>query len=93
MECEKVREIVRGYAAGFYATGFAAERCIDKPLSVRDGSAQRHLLYMCEEMLTWDDSRKEKMMRWLGFIQGVLAMVERTPIAVLKETNKPDEST
>lgn len=92
MECEKVREIVRGYAAGFYATGFAAERCIDKPLSVRDGSAHRHLLYMCEELLTWGDERKEKMMRWLGFIQGVLAITAGVPVSFLKETNKPGES-
>jgi hypothetical protein len=87
MTCDKVREIITAYAVELRKWPGGPERIIDKPLT--EANCRNHLLYMCEELLTWGDERKEKMMRWLGFIQGVLAMVERTPVEVLKETNKP----
>lgn len=51
-----------------------------------------HLLYMCEEgkrMLAED--RREKVMRWLGFVQGTLWAMGVTTIAEAKNANKPDE--
>lgn len=90
MECEKVREIVRGYQMRLLMIDRRPRRIVDEPLT--DRNYTEHLLYMCDEMLTWGDERKEKMMRWLGFIQGVLAITGGVPISFFKETNKPGES-
>ena len=88
MTFEKTRSVIRDYASDFRNAGHRPDRAdLSQPLAWM--TAKNHLLWMCEEALTWDESRKEKMMRWLGFIQGVLAIVEQKPIQELKEANAP----
>lgn len=52
----------------------------------------KHLVFMCDEaerMLK--EGRREKVMRWLGFIQGALWGRGVTSIAEAKDANKPDD--
>jgi hypothetical protein len=50
----------------------------------------RHCLALCVEVKTWGEDRKEKAMRWLGWIQGVMwVCLGNMEIATLKEMNKP----
>ena len=50
-----------------------------------------HLVFMCEEgkRLVRADKR-EKAMRWLGFLQGVLWSHFNVPLGTLKDMNKPE---
>jgi len=49
-----------------------------------------HVLYMSREIFTFIiDGRREKAMRWLGFIQGYLWANNIQSITELKDTNKP----
>lgn len=48
-----------------------------------------HCRALIAEALTWDESRKEKAFRWLGFIQGVMWMTGWS-IDDMKHVNMPD---
>lgn len=56
----------------------------------------RQKLQHCVEMIDqveregWTEIRKEKAMRWLGFVQGVLHAFDVAPIEDLKSMNRPD---
>lgn len=50
----------------------------------------KHLRYMCEVVQTFPEARKEKAMRWLGFIQGALWSMGFITIQEAKEANMPD---
>ncbi len=89
MTFDKVHEILRRYASDFRAAGALPVRDSGEGPLPLGGMDKDHLLWMCEEVLTWPDERKEKAMRWLGFIQGVLAIIDGVPINTLKDTNKP----
>lgn len=54
---------------------------------------ERHIMWMIAEALTWKEERKEKAMRWLGFIQGVLFTKGYYTIKELKEHSQTKEST
>ena len=95
MTSEKVLNIIREYRAGLLAAGNTAERHADVPLTYVN--AREHILYMCDEMLKIPTTVPgggtsamsiEKQMRWLGFIQGVFAMLGAT-VEELKDTNRP----
>lgn len=46
-----------------------------------------HAYWMTIEASSWGDERREKQMRWLGFIQGVLVAQNMCTIAEVKEMN------
>lgn len=51
-----------------------------------------HLKWMCDEALSWDlHVRKEKAMRWLGFIQAGLWATGHATIQELKQINRTTE--
>lgn len=47
-----------------------------------------HLLFMCEEIVKFDDT--EKTMRWLGFIQGVMWAEGLASINEMRNWNRPN---
>lgn len=52
-----------------------------------------HLLWLSREGLQLiEDDRREKAMRWLGFIQGALWNMELVTVKELKDMNRPDDS-
>lgn len=74
---------------------FAACRALlpEKTLPVRGSDLwQQHLVFMCEEGSTYAEGRREKAMRWLGFVQGALWAHGLAPIDELKNMNRPDAS-
>jgi len=50
-----------------------------------------HCYFMAEKAKDFLPNRREKLMRWLGFIQGVLWTRGIMTIEELKNMNKPDE--
>lgn len=57
----------------------------------RGGSRWAHLIFMCEEGSTFAADRREKAMRWLGFVQGALWTLDAITIENLKSVNRSDE--
>jgi len=57
----------------------------------RGGLRGPHLVFMCEEGASYAEHRREKAMRWLGFVQGALWALDIAPISDLKNMNRPDE--
>jgi hypothetical protein len=58
---------------------------------INHGPAWQHVAWMvseCRAMLA--DGRREKVMRWLGFMQGVLWATGKHTISRLKKMNRPD---
>lgn len=45
---------------------------------------ENHLRWMCQEVKTWRSNRKDKAMRWLGFIQGWMVAKGRYTIKEVK---------
>lgn len=51
-----------------------------------------HLMWMLSEMRVFlKEGRREKLMRWLGFVQGALWMCGAKSIDEMKRDNMPDE--
>jgi len=48
---------------------------------------ESHILFMCQELSKWD-KKKDKAMRWLGFVQGVLCSKDYFVIEDLRKHNK-----
>lgn len=84
MTNEKVLEVVRKY---------------DRELEVRGAEVKSyaisshpddHLRYMCHQIeVMIGEGRREKAMRWLGFMQGVMWEKGRYTIAELADHNRP----
>lgn len=67
--------------------------------AIRDGKADTpahrvsHTLWLAREGLQLvEDERREKAMRWLGFLQGALWSDNLLTIDDLKDMNRPDDS-
>jgi len=62
-----------------------------KPIQYDDRQdARSHLNWMCEEAQGFiRDGRRDKAMRWLGFIQGALWGMCDVTIEQMKELNRP----
>lgn len=95
MEVQKVREVLQKYIKELEREpSLRPERHPpDQPLSHRAGTgyiaAMRHLHWMALEASAFPDEKVEKMMRWLGFIQGVMWVFRATPVQNFKIDNKP----
>lgn len=70
---------------------FAACRALLDPrwIAWRGGPQGPHLVFMCEEGASYAEHRREKAMRWLGFVQGALWALGKAPIEDLKNMNRP----
>jgi len=69
---------------------FAACRALIVANPVRHGTAHQHLAFMCGEGASYAEERREKAMRWLGFVQGALWRDGYATIDTLKNMNRPD---
>lgn len=87
----------------FRSAFLACEAIISKEdgitMAIRDDSADTrirqlsHLLWMTRNGLVLiEEKRREKAMRWLGFIQGALWQLDLADIETLKGMNKPDDA-
>ena len=63
------------------------------PFDVATPELVGHLLYCCEQIVVLiRDGRREKAMRWLGFVQGALWANNLATIEYLGGLNKPSGS-
>lgn len=61
--------------------------------SERSLDSLKHLLEMFPQMRTFvAEARREKLMRWLGWVQGVLYMCGVFTLEEMKRHNMPDEN-
>lgn len=59
-----------------------------------DNDLVAHMLTMIPQMRVFiAEGRREKLMRWIGFIQGSLWVMGAFSIEELKQHNMPDEQT
>jgi hypothetical protein len=49
-----------------------------------------HVMWMCQEAMSWPAERLEKKFRWLGFVQGVLWSLGLQTIEESKKSNMPE---
>ena len=60
--------------------------------SKKNGTKQEHILWMLEQIMRWETEvglfNKEKMFRWLGFIQGYLWSANIFTIEEMKDHNR-----
>lgn len=57
-----------------------------------DPTSLEHALFMCEEIGTMlDAGRREKSMRWLGYLQGALGVLGLMTLEEAKKSNMPVE--
>lgn len=80
MTADKIRE------------AFAACRALfPTDLHAMRGSAdwREHVIFMCVEGASYAEGRREKAMRWLGFVQGALWAHDFAVIEELKNMNRP----
>jgi hypothetical protein len=90
MTTEKIRE---AFAAcrSIVGTGWKATRRPEHTAPYLQAEWSEHLAFMCEEGATYAEGRREKAMRWLGFVQGALWAKGLATIDDLKSMNRPDE--
>lgn len=58
------------------------------------GAGAKHLMYCCGQIVLFiQEGRREKAMRWLGFVQGALWTLSVATIDELGKMNMPNEPT
>lgn len=83
MTDEKVLEVVDGYREILLKRGNVRVRNFEVP-------NENHLLWMCDQFRDFlREGRREKAMRWLGFIQGAFWVLGLRSVEEMKNDNKP----
>jgi len=97
--CESMERIIR---ASPNEHGYPCDNLQPSPLSQselatliftieEDDKVSQHLLYMLQETAKLvKEDRREKAMRWLGFVQGALWVAGLSTIEEMKDLNRPD---
>lgn len=85
MTNDQVNAVLRGLVEHFKP--LPAERLDPKETWPSSAEARQHARWMAEEALSWEPERLEKKMRWLGFIQAVVWLVDGVAIETLKQDN------
>jgi hypothetical protein len=94
MTDEKLLEALDIY---FQATDVRPEKLADNfylvpSVFINRGARLRHIAWMCKEVRAFvTQGRREKAMRWLGFIQGVIWSTGLFSLDQIKNHVRPDE--
>lgn len=91
MTQEKLRKVIAQYRKRFEEMGVEPAPYLYDRVVVNRDRALAHaadMLPKMEKML--DEGEIEKLMRWLGFIQGALWALGIDTIEELKDVNRPD---
>ena len=92
MTTEKVLSIIWGYKQLFVYLGIPAKSCDRDSRDLNVEAKLAHCHRMLEKMPDYIvQGRIEKVMRWLGFIQGTLWALDYLSIDSLKNQSVPDE--
>lgn len=87
------RALVEGHKKKWEPRRLSEEEMTQKVRDLDPPKVDQHLLFMCDEaerMLK--EGRREKVMRWLGFLQGALWAFGLSTISDSKNANRPDEA-
>lgn len=81
----KVIEVAQQYRRILLERGNVRARNFEVP-------NENHLLWMCDQIEDFiQDGRREKAMRWLGFIQGAMWWAGIRSVEEMKADNKPPD--
>jgi hypothetical protein len=80
MTLKKVKQVLMSYDSILEKEGYEID---DNKMQM-----ESHIRWMCKEVNTWNYKRKEKAMRWLGFIQGWFCANGKYDIEDLKFHNR-----
>jgi hypothetical protein len=90
----KVLEVLKVYRQSFEARGVAKRRSPPEAQAAAQIDRLAHLHWMLDEIESFlAAGRREKAMRWLGFIQGCLWADGLYTVAEMKDQNRPDQGT
>ncbi len=97
MSDQKLLEIIEKYESMLSKLDFVARPERANPelrgTDMSLGARLRHLLWMLGEMRTFlKEGRREKLMRWLGFVQGAFWCDGIASVDSSKRDNMPDEA-
>lgn len=90
MKWQQVIDAVTSYAALLRERGTAPVQHTNH-VGPGDEQVMEHALWMCGQVLTFDESRREKAMRWLGFIQCAMWTSGMRAIPSMKDDNRGAE--
>lgn len=85
MTPEQVKQVCAKYAGRLEAKGATPVRNADAPTVA---GRMNHLRWMCDEVPRIVDENVEKAMRWLGFMQGAMMVLDVMTVAEMKEDNR-----
>lgn len=91
MSYEQIIKTIVLYREHFRSLNIPKRELIGSHMVTNKEVALAHCHWMLDEMeeLLLED-RREKVMRWLGFVQGVLFASGHFPIEALKNHNRPN---
>lgn len=94
MEMNRIADVVQHYRTMLRTEHVVAEQnpfhLVTEP---RDPIAKRHVLSVCDRLLAMvrdEPDRREKIMRWYGFLQGAMWMLGYFTVDQLKDHSRPD---
>lgn len=91
MTPEKIREVIERYRAEFVRRNIAKRKIPDGKEDLTGQERMQHCHWMLDQMLVFlEEGRREKVMRWIGFIQGVLWDRGVFDLEDLKNHSRPD---
>lgn len=96
MNKEQVIATIKKYLDDLSLCGIKAERHLELEVNKYNidataGELREHARWMCDEIIVLSseyDSHVEKIMRWLGFVQGVLWSTGFYSIEQMKDDNR-----
>ncbi len=70
---------------------FSEREQLQKMTQLSTSAIRGHLAFVCEEIpRLLEDGRREKVMRWLGWLQGATWALNYASLDSLKNMNKPE---
>lgn len=93
MTDEKIEAALEGLVELLILEGATEPRRLDHEANPKPTRLERldHLLFMANETMALpSQGRREKAMRWLGFVQGAVWEMGIRSIRDLKDDNRPD---
>lgn len=93
MTAEKLLEVIAKYEELLVSIGAVAQRNEEPQYLLETHKAHHHLLWMCGQMRELiAQNRPDKVMRWLGFMQGALWALRWRTLEQMKQDNMPPDT-
>ena len=87
----QIRKVLSLYYCELVDRGYYPEKRKDEYTGSSKSEALKHASWMIDQMKGFlEEGKREKLMRWLGFVEGCLWMGDIFTIDAMKEHTRPD---